>query len=292
MIAVLTGGKYSERDVSLMTARTVIASLERLGWEYLMIDLLNDDWLQRLKEHKISSVLIAAHGTFAEDGQLQNLLEQNNYKFTGSSTKVAARCFDKKATKDIVEKLNIAVPKSLTHQAALKHLPVTVKPNRGGSSYGVSIIHLNNELSEAIKQAQKYDDEVMIEEYISGRELTCGVIDVLGEVQALPVVEISPKNEYFDYKSKYTEGGAVEICPAPLDKKVTVEIQEASKRIFFNLGIGQYARIDWILGDDNEPYFIEINTIPGMTPTSLINKELDSAGIKLDYFIQKLIETL
>ena len=135
-----------------------------------------------------------------------------------------------------------------------------------------------------------YKRQVLIEEYIEGRELTCGVIDVFGKVQVLPLVEIKPKNEFFNFESKYQGDMCEEICPAEIDENITKTIQSQSAEIFKLLNIRQYCRIDWIVKDDI-PYFLEVNTLPGMTKTSLINKELKAANIEFDDFISKLMSS-
>ncbi len=292
MIVVLTGGKSSEREVSLATANNVSTSLDKLSKEYKAIDIAQSGWLDKLVRLNPSTVFIALHGTFAEDGELQKILESIHIKFTGSSSAVSKLCFDKKLTKEKVKNIGIVVPQDLNFSQleSNEFIPVVIKPNKEGSSIGVSIVKTKEKLKSAIQDVRLLTDDILIEEYIKGRELSCGVIDTFGQIQALPIIEIKPKSEFFDYKAKYTPGGSEEICPADLDNEFARKIQDQSISIFKKLKIRQYARVDWIL-KNNTPYFLEINTLPGMTNTSLINQELEVAGITLEQFISSLIET-
>ena len=292
MIVILAGGTSAEREVSLATAQSVAESLKRQNTQFTQIDTREEDWLGHVKKLKPRVAIIALHGPYGEDGTVQKILEDNGIPYTGSAPKVAALAIDKIRTKEIVsKKFHIAMAKDFTEESVV--YPVVVKPNKQGSSYGVSIVRSNSELSPAIELAKKYDEDgrFLIEEYVKGVELTCGVIDVFGEVTALPLVEIIPRGEFFDFRAKYdTESGCQEICPARIENNLAEEIQSKSVLLYKEFGIRQYCRIDWILRD-GQIHFLEINTLPGMTPTSLINKELAVAGINYDNFINKLIET-
>ncbi len=292
MIVILAGGTSAEREVSLSTAQSIARSLERQNTQFTQIDTRDEGWLEHVKTLKPRAAIIALHGPYGEDGTVQKILEDNGILYTGSVPKVAALAIDKIRTKEVVrKKFQIAMAKNFTEEDIV--YPVVVKPNKQGSSYGVSIVRSNSELSPAIELAKKYDEDghFLIEEYIKGVELTCGVIDVFGEVTALPLVEIIPRGEFFDFKAKYdTESGCQEICPARIENNLAKEIQSKSVLLYKEFGIGQYCRIDWILRD-GQIHFLEINTLPGMTPTSLINKELAAAGIKYDSFIKNLLET-
>jgi D-alanine-D-alanine ligase len=291
MIVILKGGRSAEREVSLLTAKSIAESLSRQKISFQEIDAADNDWLEKVKRLKPEIVVIALHGTFGEDGGIQDILEKNNIHFTGSNSKSSALAFDKIETKLAVKNgLKILVPRNFS-QNKITTYPVVIKPNKQGSSFGISIVHKQSELKPAIALAQKYaeNDAIIVEEYIKGTELTCGVIDVFGETIALPLVEIAPKNTFFDYDSKYnTESGCEEICPAHISKKISLEIQEKSKQVHQLLGLKQYSRTDWILRGQ-EQYFLETNTLPGMTPTSLLPKELAAANIRYDEFINKLV---
>lgn len=291
MITILTGGHSSEREVSFSTSRTIEKSLKKLGHTYMRIDIADPDWLEQIIKTPPDICIIAAHGRFAEDGSLQRILENNKISFTGSSSVVSSRCFNKAETKQVAKhSCQIKSPKEFKLKESQANLPVVIKPNQEGSSFGISIVDSKDKIGKAYKYAAKYDKEVLIEEYIVGRELTCGVIDVFGKIDVLPIVEIKPKNRFFDYESKYIPGMATETCPADIDKKIKVDVQEKSICLFNKFNIRQYCRIDWILRR-GELFLIEINTLPGMTPTSLINKEIVAAGIGVDNFVNQLIKS-
>jgi D-alanine-D-alanine ligase len=294
MIAILKGGNSAERKVSLLTAKSVAESLVRQKITYKEVDAANKYWLKKVKELSPEMVVNTLHGTFGEDGEIQSILEKNSIPFTGSGAKASALTFNKIKTKrTVANKLKIRVPRNFSWSDILP-FPIVVKPNQQGSSFGVSIVRKASELKSAITSAQEYSgkDLIILEEYIEGKELTCGIIDVFGKIAALPLIEIVPQNEFFDYQSKYsTESGCEEICPARIPDKIALEVQEKSRQIHQLLGLKQYSRMDWILRDD-ELYFLEANSLPGMTPTSLLPKELTARGIGYDNFIRALIHTV
>lgn len=292
-VVVLAGGPSNERQVSLWTAETITESLTRQNIPHQQIDPRSPDWLQHLKRLKPRVAILALHGTFGEDGTIQKTLSNNAIPFTGSDADCAKTTFNKSKAKEIVRQLGVNTPdwQEVTKDEQLRlDPPVVVKPAREGSSYGVTIAWKEQDIEPAIFVAQRYDQQVLIEEYIGGTEVTCGVIDCYGEVTALPLVEIRPATEFFDFKAKYDARYCHEICPAEIPALLTQQIQEQSVEIFKELGCRQYARLDWII-KDNEPYFLEVNTLPGMTKTSLITKELTAAGIDFDDFIATLIAT-
>lgn len=291
MIIVLKGGDSAEREVSLLTAKSIVNSLNRLGVKYLEIDASDRHWLEHVKAAEPKLVIIALHGTFGEDGAVQTILEQNNIPFTGSGSKASKTAFNKIETKDLVaNKLNIDVPKTYRSNEVPK-FPVVIKPNQQGSSFGVSIANNDLGLTSALVSAKKYCEKnsIIIEEYIKGVELTCAVTDVFGVLKPLPSVEIIPKSSFFDYYSKYeSDSGCLEICPARIPKVLANEIAEKSMQVHRLLKLRQYSRSDWIYRD-GRLFFLEVNTLPGMTPTSLLPKELKAAGIDYDEFIEALV---
>lgn len=291
MIAVLTGGNSSERTVALWSAETVIAALKLLKLNHVVIDCAKRDWLDQLKNCQPQLAFVALHGQFGEDGQIQKVLERAKIPYTGSGPMACRLAWDKIAAKEIVRKFGIAAPQQFIANSKL-NFPIVIKPNKQGSSYGVSIVNRQDELEAAIKLARQYDQDqnFLIEERIKGTELTCGVIDIVGEITALPLVEIVTNSGFFDYQSKYTgESGCEEIVPARVTSRVTEQIQSYSKDIFRHFSCRHYARIDWILRDQT-PYFLELNILPGLTKNSLIIKELQSAGIPTKEFIRLLAE--
>lgn len=287
MITVLKGGTSSEREVSLWTAASVVKSLHRLGHEVCEVDAAEPTWLTQC--HGTEVVIIALHGPFGEDGTVQELLEKAGIRFTGSGSESARLTIDKVKTKEVAVSLDIPVPHSSIGSWDGDY-PAVVKPNREGSSFGVSIVQSARQLESAIETARKLDATVLVEEYLEGTEVTCGVISVFGKLQALPLVEIRPKTAFFDFKAKYDATQCDEICPAEISPELSSLIQQQTQQLFTTLGCRQYARADWII-KDGTPHFLEINSLPGMTKASLITKELAAAGIEFDDFIAALIET-
>ena len=293
-IAVLYGGPSSEKEVSGWTAENMVAALERLKIENIKIDLSDKDWLEKVKEYSPTKAMLAVHGSFGEDGQLQKILEYNNINYTGSDSISSALSWDKLKSQEKAEELGIMVPKTIVVERGKSipkltfDFPVIVKPNGEGSSFGVTIVETPNDLQKAITNALKFDDIVLIQEYIKGTEVTSCVIDVFGKIEAMPLVEIRPKTEFFDFKAKYDAAYCDEIVPAKINEKMTKQIQDASEKIYKNFNCRDYARIDYMIKDDDY-YFLEVNTLPGFTKTSLLPKAIKCSGIELDEFIKKLI---
>jgi len=270
------GGESSEREVSLMTGREMIKNLDRNKYEVVSIDLPKD--LEKI-DRRIDLALIALHGKGGEDGVIQGYLESLGIRYTGCGVLASAIGMDKKIFRDLMRAYKLLMPKLVLKA------PCVVKPVNGGSSVGVSIVKKDNELENAISNAKKHDSEVIIEEYLRGMEVSCGV---LGN-EVLPVIEIVPKNEFFDYESKYTESGAQEICPARISKKLSERIQKLALKVFETIKGKGYARVDFIIKND-KPYILEINTLPGMTATSLLPKEALTAGMSYSQLLDKIIE--
>lgn len=275
-VAVLMGGKSSEREVSLMTGREMLLHLDREKYEVIPVELPKD--LKKI-EKNIGVALLALHGAGGEDGVIQGYLETLGIKYTGCRVLASAIGMDKKIFRDLMMANKLLMPKLVTKA------PCVVKPVNGGSSVGVSIVKKESELENAINKAERYDKEIIIEEYIKGIEVTCGV---LGD-QVMPVVEIRPKNEFFDYESKYTESGAEEICPAQISKRLSDKIQKISLRVFQLIKGKGYARVDFII-KKGEPYLLEVNTLPGMTAMSLLPKEALVMGMGYPQLLDRIIE--
>lgn len=231
-------------------------------------------------------VFLALHGACGEDGRVQAAFDLLGIAYTGSGYLGSAIAMDKDVTKRLVAEHGVLTPgweilsyheeeiPALTERLAL---PCVVKVLRGGSSLGVSIVRGREELERALRESLGYDSTVMIEEYIQGREFTCGVL----EDRALPTVEIIPQLEFYNYESKYQPGATLEICPGRLDAETEARIGQVALQVHRILGLAVYSRADFILTDDGKLYFLEINTLPGMTPTSLVPQE--AAAIGLDY---------
>ena len=280
-IAVLMGGPGSEREVSLATGRGVAKALRSLGAEVIEIDVRNEDFQL---PNDVDLAFITIHGTFGEDGQIQKILERRGIAYTGEGVTTSEIAFDKTRTKERFLEHGVTTPPWEVIHAGERPtipLPIVVKTPRQGSTVGVVIVKNENELESAINEASKYDRELLIEKFVSGRELTIGV---LGD-QALPILEIIPKGGFYDFNNKYpflnpqAGGGAEHVCPANINAKKTKEIQELALRAFRAAGLQVYARVDAILSENGQPFILEINNIPGMTETSLLPEAAAAVGI-------------
>lgn len=295
-VVVLMGGISSEREVSLISGNEVVQNLDKKKYEVVPVDFNGDcAWIDKIKP---DIVFIALHGRYGEDGSVQSLLDVLNQKYTGSGSAASFLGMNKMFFKFLVNKENIKNPKAIFLKnknidfEELKKLgwPVVVKPVLGGSSIGISIVKSKKYLPKALNLAFRYDKEVLIEEYIKGIEVSCSVIEDKGELLALPLVEICPKNEFFDYKSKYDEKLCQEIIPARISDELSQKIFKISKKIFKLLKCSEMARLDFII-KDNELYVLEINIIPGMTSKSLLPKAAKVVGISYSELLDKIIES-
>ncbi len=249
------------------------------------------------KDKKFDLVFIALHGKGGEDGTIQGLLDLMGLSYTGSCVLASALGMNKLKFRKLMEAEKISIPKylSLKKDSDLRGVekkltyPVFVKPNSQGSSIGTDIAKNRKELIRALKQAFKYDDEVLVDEYLRGLELTCAVIGNDKPIP-LPIVEIRPlKGKFFDYKSKYSESGSEEIVPARISDALTKKVQEMAVKVYKTVGCRGFARIDIILKDNKLPVVLEINSIPGLTPMSLFPKAAKAAGISYSQLLDKII---
>jgi D-alanine-D-alanine ligase len=280
-IAVLMGGPGSERDVSLATGRGVSKALRSLGAEVVDVDVHDENFVL---PKDVDLAFITIHGTFGEDGQLQKILEQRGVPYTGDGVQASRAAFDKILSKEKFRERNVVTPEWEIVEIGQRptiSAPLVVKPARQGSTVGVVIVKNASELDSAITEAGKYDRKLLIEKFVSGRELTIGV---LGD-QALPILEIIPKGGFYDFNNKYPflnpqgGGGAEHVCPAKIDPAKSKQIQEQALRAFRALGLVVYGRVDILLSDSGEPFVLEVNTIPGMTKASLLPEAAAAAGI-------------
>jgi D-alanine-D-alanine ligase len=280
-IAVLMGGPGSERDVSLATGRGVVKALQSLGTEVVEVDV-RDKNFELPKD--VDLAFITIHGTFGEDGEVQKILEDRGVQYTGDGVEGSRTAFDKILSKQKFLEHKVATPESEVIDAGRRpkmSIPLVVKPPRQGSTVGVVIVKNENELDEAMKEAGKYDRKLLVEKFVSGRELTIGI---LGD-QALPIIEIIPKGGFYDFNTKYpflnpaAGASAQHVCPANIDATLTKKIQELALQAFRALGLMVYARVDAILSNTGQPFVLEANTIPGMTETSLLPEAAAAADI-------------
>jgi D-alanine-D-alanine ligase len=291
-IAVLMGGPGSERDVSLATGRGVAKALRSTGAQVVDVDVRDGNF--KLPDD-VDLAFIAIHGTFGEDGQVQRILEDRGVAFTGDGAKESELTFDKIRSKEKFLEHGVPTPKwevITTGQRPKLPLPIVIKPPRQGSTVGVYIIKSEGDLDSALLEAAKYDPELLVEEFIQGRELTVGV---LGD-QVLPILEIIPKGGFYDFTNKYpflnpqAGGGAEHVCPAKIDKETTKQIQDLALRAHRALGLQVYSRVDVLLPENAPPTVLEANTIPGMTEASLLPEAAAAAGINYVDLCLRIIE--
>ncbi len=291
-IAVLKGGPGSEREVSLKSAESVVEALKTLGAEVVEVDVTSTDFVIPVDVLVIVNMI---HGTFGEDGQLQTLLDNKGLTYTGAGAETSRLSFDKALSKAKFVAANVRTPSSqllkLNGISSLKFdFPVVVKPLREGSSIGVHIVHNEADLILAFEDAKRFGSETLVEEFICGKELTVGI---LGEL-ALPVIHIEPASGFYDINNKYPwmsgAGKTNYHCPADIDEITTKRVQDVALAAMKAVGVEVYGRVDIILRSDGEPFVLEINTIPGMTVSSLLPKAARAAGIEFPQLIERIIE--
>ncbi len=294
-IAVLMGGQSNEREISLKSGHAVLQSLQRQGYQASGIDV-GDNLATQLVAGRPHACVIALHGRYGEDGTVQGLLEMMRIPYSGSGVLASALCLDKALSKAVLSQHGIRMARSFTvhseqTEVPAEHglsLPLVVKPNREGSTLGIELVKDFKNLSTAIEKSLQFDNCVLVEEFISGTEVTVGIING----QALPVLEVVPHSGFYDFESKYTKGKTEYIVPARVSDAVTAELQDQSKNIYQTLNLAGVARIDFIVNADNEAVFLEVNTIPGMTETSLIPKAAAHIGIDFDGVVAQIVESI
>lgn len=289
-IGVLMGGISHEREISLKTGTAIIKALQEGGYDAVGIDV-SDNIVKRLAEEHIDAAFIALHGRWGEDGTVQGLLELLRVPYTGSGVLASALAMNKIKAKEIFCFHHIPTPEFITlHEGEFQEPPFSppwvAKPASEGSTIGVGIVMERSGLEEAIRNAQGYDREVLIERFIDGKELTVGILN--GE--PLPVIEIAPKEGLYDYQAKYTPGKTEYLCPAPISEEKQREVQELSLKAYRVLGCHGCARVDLRLSDHGEAFIMEVNTVPGMTETSLVPKAAAQIGISFPQLVEVILE--
>ena len=289
-IAVLLGGPGSEREVSLRSGSAVAVALRYAGHEVTEVDVKNTRFIL---PPNLDIVFNVIHGTLGEDGELQTELEKRSIAYTGDSPEANCIAFDKILSKKAFANAGIATPRSETlaeGKRSTLSLPLVVKAPRQGSSVGVYICKTQTELDLALQAVTKFGNDILVEEFIQGEELTVGI---LGDL-ALPVILICPKDGIYDFKNKYpwlNPGGAAEhYCPAPLEDIITKKIQDLALAAHRSLGLQVYSRVDILLSSEGEPYVLEVNTVPGMTESSLLPEAAGVAGISMTHLCERIIE--
>ena len=291
-VGVLLGGNSSERDVSLSSGAAIINACQELGYEVLEFDPREGFDSLSIDIKNVDLVFNALHGGDGENGVISNELKKLEVKYTGSGKEASAICINKHASKEIVKKQNLFTPSWLVLEIGDPipntnnvSFPLVVKPNSEGSTIGLTIVKDESKLTDAIQLARNYDSTVLIESFIDGRELTVGII---GE-KTYPIVEIIPSHELYDYECKYTKGMTDYICPAYIEEKISKTIQKTALKIHQLLKCRHYSRVDFRLDKNNKAWFLEINTHPGMTETSLLPKSAAVEGLNFNSLIHKII---
>ncbi len=300
-IAVLYGGLSSERKVSLISGNNCYEALRRLGYHNAELIDVDHQIARTLAEKQIEVAYIALHGKFGEDGCIQGLLELMGIPYTGCRVAASALTMHKALTKSVLKDAGLPVIDSVVIKAGTVNgkpleiglsYPVMVKPINEGSSIGMSKVNGPEDLKEALKTAFQYADEVMIEEFVPGKSITVGVVEVDGTPKVTPILELRPtQSEWYDLEAKYTEGGTEFILPAELSPSVTEAIQQATLQAHLAAGCRGMSRIDFVVDAQNQFYILEINTIPGMTPLSDLPAQAKAMGIDYDQLVDYILQT-
>lgn len=293
-VLLIAGGWSNERAVSLSGAKGIEKALLELGHKVDFFDPAKEFKALQDRAANADFAFINLHGSPGEDGLIQAMLNQAGCPYQGACPESSFLTLNKAATKTVFDKNNILTPDwelvcpdqdcpKLQHLSA----PVFIKPNSGGSSLGMTYAQTEEQIAPGLESVFDSGDSALVETFTKGYEVTCGI---LGDTP-LPLVLITPpeKAEFFDYESKYAQDGAEEICPAPIDEGLTARIQETTLKVHRLLGLTGYSRADFIVSE-GEPYILEVNTLPGMTPTSLVPKAAKAAGYSFNELIAKLIE--
>lgn len=293
-VAVVMGGASAEREISIQTGSGVMRALHELGYEAQSLDY-NARFFDAIRELNPDVVFIALHGQGGEDGQIQGILDYLGIPYTGSGVEACALAMDKHLTKKLCAAEGLPTAAwdlfdlsggTLPLLPGSLDLPLVVKPRFEGSAIGVNIVRTHEQWTQAmIEMAQRYA-EVLAEEFIGGREFTCGVF---GE-EALPVVEIVPnRDEFYTYEAKYSAGGSTHIVPARIDDDLAARLQMLALSVHRLIGLRDYSRTDFIVSKEGRPYILEINTLPGLTPTSIFPDACGAIGISYEAVVDRLI---
>ena len=318
-IALVTGGLSGEAEISYKSAITVGNNVDREKFDVYRIDINPKGWWYEAEDGSKSkvnrddfsvtangqqinfdAVLLCIHGTPGEDGKLQGYFDMLHLPYTSCDAATSALTFNKRYTVAVASFGGIHVAKSLhlfkhtplevEQILAQLQLPVFVKPNNGGSSIGMSKVNKTEELQAALDKAFKEDDQILIEEFISGREFTIGVFKTKGEIIVLPITEVTTNNEFFDFEAKY-QGKSEETTPAKIDESVADKLRAAAVRVYEILNCRGVVRIDFIFNEaKNEPYMLEVNTVPGQSAASVIPQQVKVKGWTLKEFYTAVIE--
>ncbi|MCP3025832.1 D-alanine--D-alanine ligase [Halobacillus sp. A5] len=301
-VAVLYGGVSGEREVSLSTGKGIIQALKNKGHQVIGIDF-DPSKIDQLIDLKVDLVFIGLHGRFGEDGRIQGLLDMLDIPYVGSGVLSSALAMDKAKSKQIFATNHIPTAESESYvvnryrdhsqiAAAVKErftVPFVVKPNQEGSTLGLTVVKDESQIDKAIEIAAASDSVILVEDYVGGREVTVPVVGKQGEEEALPVIEIIPKSDYYDFDSKYKPGGSEHIVPAKVSDELTEQLQAYAVEAHQLLGCSVYSRVDFIINENNTPIILEVNTLPGMTPTSLFPDSAQVIGLSYDDLVERFV---
>jgi D-alanine-D-alanine ligase len=305
VVTVAKGGRSFERMISLTGARRVEESLRRGGFDVHGVEV-DHTVVERIKELSPAFVFVACHGRGGEDGTLQELLDMVGVRYTGSNAMASAICMDKALTKRLLSRAGIPTPafhvlsseafRSLGAGAVLPDLvaelglPVVVKPVGEGSSLGIKFVAAAEELTTAVLNALAYDDRILVERQVTGRELAVTVVGPSDAPEVLPIVELKPKNGFYSYEAHYSIGDAELHAPAELEAGLRERVEKVARSAYTTLGCRDFARVDLILDDDGEPQVLELNTIPGLTETGPTPFAADAGGWTFDRLVARVSE--
>lgn len=317
-IALVTGGYSSESVISVQSAEQLSEMIDKERYEVYIISIEKDKWIGKggaiegipvdkndfsltvnSRKIRFDCVFISIHGTPGEDGKLQSYFDMLQIPYTSSDVCSSSLTFNKFISKNYLKYYNIPSattllirpgdrvdPDDLIRQTGL---PCFIKPNESGSSFGISRISDINQMEQAIANARQEDDEILIEEYLEGREITCGLVDTQNGMYIFPVTEVVSKKDFFDYEAKYTAGMANEITPAPIPESMRQKCQQLSERIYRIFNCSGIVRIDYIIRN-NELYFLEVNSVPGMSKNSIIPQQIRAMGYSPTEMFTTVIE--
>jgi D-alanine-D-alanine ligase len=298
-IGVLMGGYSSEREISLRSGRAIAQALKEEACDVVSVDITDQDEKKiskQIVDAGIDVAFIALHGKLGEDGTIQAILDQLEIPYTGSGAKASRRAINKIITQELLKNNSLPVAASVSLKStqpvdearmmeSLGSYPWVVKPACEGSSIGVKVVKNHGQLEEAVEAARKFDDDVLVEKFIQGREVTVGILDE----QPLPVIEIRFKTDFFDFTTKYQSNSTEYIVPALLPENIAQQLQRNALKAYHVLGCEDLCRVDMILGEDHCGYILEVNTIPGFTSSSLLPKAAKAAGLSFNRLCLKLV---
>ena len=295
-IAVLCGGMSSEREISLRSGKNVLAALQRLGYSRAEIVDVSENVMNDLKGFEYAYNTL--HGKFGEDGCIQGVLEILKIPYTGCGVMSSAICMNKEYTKKVMATIGLPLISSvylLKDEDPIKKVegltyPLMIKPVSEGSSFGMNKVENETELVKAVEEARKYNSEILIEEYLVGIAATVGVLENNGKAVATEILELRPKNEWYDYEAKYTKGMTEFILPAELSDEMTEKVKKCAVKAFEICGCSGVSRVDFLIVKDT-PYILEINTNPGMTDTSDLPAQAAAGGVSYDELVNMILHS-